>query len=146
MLGLVGAATLFTAAIAVLMALFLVGLLVLTGGLIKQTNDEQMQHLDRLPAAAQRRVRRQHWAMRNLPLPLIAGLVGAYVLGFGLMAVASSPESLPWRVFFTPTWIVNQVFSVRLPRLSLYFWAALIAAAVLFARTRKARPWDAPQH
>ena len=47
-LGLVGAATLFTAAIGILMAMFLVGLLVLFAGLTRKATDEQMAHLDRL--------------------------------------------------------------------------------------------------
>ena len=138
------AAGVLTVGVGLLALMFVIGLFVLWAGLIKQSNDDQMRHLDRLSPSAQRSVRRQHWALRHLPLPLIAGYVGSHVLGLGLMAINSSAEGLPLRIFFTPTWIVDQLFALRVPRLSLYFWGIVIALAVLvWGRRKQRRQWTA---
>ena len=82
-------------------------------------------------------MRLQHWSIRNLPIPFLAGYIGAHLFGLGMMGMDSSMDGLPLRIFFIPTWMVEQLLAIRSPRLSLYFWGIVIAAAVFYWRKRK---------
>jgi uncharacterized membrane protein YgcG len=123
-----------------LLALMLVfGLFALWAGVAKQVNADQMRHLDRLTPGAQRTVRWQSWALHNLPVPVLAGFVGTYVLAIGTIVLDSSTDGLALWIYFTPSRLVAQVFDVHVPGAALYFWAIVIASAVLLWRRRKER-------
>lgn len=107
------------------------GLFALWAGVATRVNADQIRHLDRLTPGAQRTVRWQPWALHNLPLPVLAGFVGTYVLAIGTIVLDSSTDGLAFWIYFTPSRLAAQVFGVHAPGAALYFWAIVIASVFL---------------